>query len=325
MKVFIKRDVYRKIMYWVNKSKFEVSGLGLVTVDKATGTLTVEDAILLKQKNSYTHTDIEPEDVNKAMFELRNAPGDLRFWWHSHVDMDVFWSRTDRDTIEKIGAGGWFLNTVFNKKHEKRSALYVRNGQTTPLGTTALFLDEIPTEIEKEFNPSLELWEKEYEEKVINLPEKMESSYPSRFGYNGYLNNGHGHHDNFKLDELPNERPLGMSKKQWKRLKRKHKESVIDMQPISEEEVHGEIEEEPLSDGELQLLDEYGFTEDQWRFLGSMGASIKEIDDLFTSGYQADEILDAFGFEYEDYDPEEKEIQEADAELVQNSTKNILQ
>jgi hypothetical protein len=323
MKVLIKRDVYRKIMYWVNKSKFEVSGLGILSLDAKTNTFTVEDAILLKQENSFTHTDIEPEHVAKAMFELRNAPGMLNFWWHSHVDMDVFWSSTDKDTIEKIGAGGWFLSTVFNKKHERRSALYVVNGQKTPFGTAPLFLDEIPTEIEKEFCPYLEVWDKEYEEKVINLPEKVTSSFPeyhSRFGMHGTLSSyeGYGKHRSDVFKNLPLERPEGMSKRQWKRLKKRHNKSVIDMQPVSEAEVQGE-EETPLTPSEQAIADDYGFTPEQWQFLGSVGASIKDIDELCQDGYDNDEILQAYGFGYEDTGVELDEYEEDD-ELEDDST-----
>src|SRR5687768_16700469 len=131
MRVVIDQEVYQKIMHWVNKSNFEVSGLGNVILEEG-GIMRVVDAIMLPQKNGHTHTDIEGEDAAKAMYLLRNAPGDLKFWWHTHVDMDVFWSGTDRDTIRKIGAGGWFLSTVFNKKNQTRSAYYSVDGTVTP-------------------------------------------------------------------------------------------------------------------------------------------------------------------------------------------------
>lgn len=327
MKVLIKRDVYRKIMYWVNKSDYEVSGLGLLSYDKPNQTFIVEDAILLKQKNTSSHTDIEAEDVNRAMFELRDSPGDLKFWWHSHVNMDVFWSGTDKDTIEKIGQAGWFLSTVFNKKHERRSALYVVNGQATPFGVSPLFLDEIPTEIEKEFNPHLEAWEKEYSDKVVNLPDLI-TKFPRYWdddyavAHKGYSRFGHTgpyvQPDRTMHDPLPETRPEGMTKKEWKRLKRMRKQSVINMSP-SEAEVQGEETEEPLTEHDLKLLDSYGFTEEQWRYLSSVGASVRDIDDYFHQGYDAVEVLDAYGFEYEgvEIDELEEEISEEDTKLQQ--------
>jgi len=147
--IMIESMVYHKIMHWVNKSSYEVSGLGKITYKD--GRITVIDAILLPQKNGSAHTDIEGADVGKAMFLLKDTPGDLRWWWHSHVNMDVFWSGTDRDTIDKITQGGWFVSTVFNKRHEMRSALSMVS--PLPLG----FIDNIPTQQIQYLDPEEDL------------------------------------------------------------------------------------------------------------------------------------------------------------------------
>ena len=93
-KVIIENEVFRKIMHWVDKSDYEVSGLGTLTCDE-NGVFRVKSAMLLPQKNGTTHTDIEAEDVGKLMYALKDQAGELRFWWHSHVNMGVFWSGTD--------------------------------------------------------------------------------------------------------------------------------------------------------------------------------------------------------------------------------------
>lgn len=167
MELVIPKPVYEKIMYWVNKSEYEVSGLGKISTGED-GKMTVLDVMLLPQKNAHTHTDIEAEDVAKAMYTLRNAPGDLRFWWHSHVNMQVFWSGTDKDTIKLCGQGGWCVATVFNKKYEKRSAFYSVNGVMLPWKREELFLDEIKTTIEFPINPNVAAWDQEYELNVTN-------------------------------------------------------------------------------------------------------------------------------------------------------------
>jgi hypothetical protein len=178
--IMIESMVYHKIMHWVNKSSYEVSGLGKITYKD--GRITVIDAILLPQKNGSAHTDIEGADVGKAMFLLKDTPGDLRWWWHSHVNMDVFWSGTDRDTIDKITQGGWFVSTVFNKRHEMRSALSMVS--PLPLG----FIDNIPTQQIQYLDPeAVKKWDDDYEKNVTNLMRtytwgKSESRYPSESG-----------------------------------------------------------------------------------------------------------------------------------------------
>ncbi len=83
-RVIILEDVYKKIMHWVNKSGFEVSGLG--TIEFRDGAAVVTEAFLLKQKNGSTTTEMDPNSVTKLMYEQRTSPGHLNFWWHSHVE-----------------------------------------------------------------------------------------------------------------------------------------------------------------------------------------------------------------------------------------------
>ena len=168
--------VYQKIMHWVNKSNYEVSGLGKIIYEG--GTIRVIDALLFPQKNTSAHTDIEGEHVAKAMYTLRETPGELRWWWHSHVNMDVFWSGTDRDTIEKISAGGWFVATVFNKRHEMRSCLNMVS--PLPLG----MIDNIPTRQLQLVDPKLvKLWDGEYEKNVENMIPKWSGAWQGNYSY----------------------------------------------------------------------------------------------------------------------------------------------
>jgi len=169
--IVIENMVYQKIMHWINKSSYEVSGLGKITYKD--GRITVIDAMLFPQKNGSAHTDIEGEHVAKAMYLLKDTPGDLRWWWHSHVDMDVFWSGTDRETIEKISEGGWFSATVFNKRHEMRSCLNMNT--PLPLG----LIDNIPTRTIQFLDAELiKKWDDDYEKNVENLM-KGYYSYPN--------------------------------------------------------------------------------------------------------------------------------------------------
>lgn len=133
MKIHMPHNVYQKIMFWVMKADFEVSGMGNASFDPKTGLFSVHDACLIKQEGGAAHTDIDPAALAKAMYEMRDQPGQLSFWWHSHVDMSVFMSATDVATCKQLGSHGWCLAMVFNKKYQYKTALaYVKN-EASPL------------------------------------------------------------------------------------------------------------------------------------------------------------------------------------------------
>lgn len=167
MKVLLTKNVYQEIMFYVDKSPVEISGVGRVK-RQDNGDLLVTKIYLLNQVNSSAATDIDQEALAKLMYESREDQpiyGDLTFWWHSHVHMGVFWSGTDMATIKQFGKNGYLVSTVFNKKNELRSSYYQGDNGFLP----ALFMDELKTEIhnpaktEEENNKYLgvtqEVWE----------------------------------------------------------------------------------------------------------------------------------------------------------------------
>jgi hypothetical protein len=180
--------VYQKIMHWVNKATGEVSGLGKLTIDKTTGIITIKSAILLKQENTGTTTDIDAQAIGKAMFELRNEEGHLNFWWHSHVNMDVFWSGTDLDTIREIGGQGFVVATVFNKKREMLSCLYRKPDEIFP----ETFINGITTNIVDHISPELITeWDTDFNEKCkvkqVTYPDLPRTyDFTGEYGSEGY-------------------------------------------------------------------------------------------------------------------------------------------
>lgn len=176
IRVEIDREVYEKIMYWIDKAPGEISGLGKVEVQD--GVFMVTSAILLEQENTSVTTDIDGQAVAKAMFELKDEPGKLNWWWHSHVNMDVFWSGTDVETIHELGKHGWFTATVLNKRREMKSAYYQKGGNTPEI-----FIEDIDTTIEYFADEDkFKLWDEEYDKKVKD--KTFKSSFPSYRGPN---------------------------------------------------------------------------------------------------------------------------------------------
>lgn len=165
MKIMLSPEVYSEVMYLVNKCDKEISGLGKVKIvgDK----VYVVKQYLLEQEVTGTTTDIDENAVSKLLYEAYKdgglAEGELLWWWHSHVDMGVFWSGTDHATIKEFGKNGRIFATVFNKKREMRSAYYQAGTEQYP----QMFIDSIETEIDMRLPDSrTKELEQEFEAKV---------------------------------------------------------------------------------------------------------------------------------------------------------------
>lgn len=164
-KINIPDEIHKKVMHWVNKADFEVSGFGRVEFNKETKEFTVLDAYLLPQEGGAVHTDIDAAGIAALQKKVSGLDGTLRWWWHSHVKMDVFWSSTDKETIKDIGRHGWVTATVFNQNEETRSAFCYRTESTFGNGTC--FIDEVPlfilTDVDEEQTKE---WDDEFTENV---------------------------------------------------------------------------------------------------------------------------------------------------------------
>lgn len=161
MKITIPSKIYDQIQFFVDKSSIECSGLGKVVVTP--DGYEVTEITLLEQENTSTHTEINAAAVCKAMYALRESKGGVYFWWHSHVNMDVFWSGTDKATIEEIGQNGLCVAVVFNKKREKRGAVWLKGHDLSP----NLYFNDIAVTIDYGSVPAevKEAWAKEFDEK----------------------------------------------------------------------------------------------------------------------------------------------------------------
>jgi len=200
--VEIDEAVYAKIMHWIDKADGEVSGLGKIVMEN--GIFRVTSAILLKQENTAVSTDIDAAAVGKAMFELKDEPGHMNWWWHSHVNMDVFWSGTDMDTIHEFGNQGWVLATVLNKKREMRSCYYQKGTGFIPnlliddINTRTIFLasEETFTQWDEEFTSKVDekkfkgwTW-KETSRGAIGSINSPKESWEGATEYEGEYHNG---------------------------------------------------------------------------------------------------------------------------------------
>ncbi len=166
-KVIIDKMALEKIKYFVAKDHQECSGMGITRI--VGDTIYVDDIKMLEQKNGAAHTDINEAAVTKLMFDWREREGNLNFWWHSHVNMGVFWSGQDEATIKQLGQHGLCVASVFNKKGEIRTAVAAKIEVPFATGPQVVMFDDltlmvhvpaIPDEITK-------AWDEEHKANVI--------------------------------------------------------------------------------------------------------------------------------------------------------------
>ena len=186
----------KKINYYTQAADGEVSGLGTLIRDDL-GRFVVNQVFLLDQECTGTETDLDPEAISKLMVDMigRNEdPGQLKFWWHSHVNMGVFWSGTDDTACETLSREFAF-SLVVNKKRESlcRLDLY------SPFRVTidGVRVQELPT---LEDSGLKEACEKEVKDKV-KAPVWKAPVYPrSQAEYDSFVPGGYsdygeyGHH-----------------------------------------------------------------------------------------------------------------------------------
>ena len=152
----------KKIQYYADAADGEVSGFGILEKD-AEGRYIVTEVFLLEQECTGADTEIDPEALSKLMVDLMQAgkdPGKLKFWWHSHVNMGVFWSGTDEiacDTLSREFA----FSLVVNKMKERKCRLDIYN----PFRLTVdnITVNELP---DNTVDPLKEACAKEVKEKV---------------------------------------------------------------------------------------------------------------------------------------------------------------
>lgn len=124
IRVLIPRKTDAFIRYWVNKCPYEIAGMAPAYYDKPNNLIVIGDVELLEQTVTSASVDMEADAMNKLSFDKREE-GPLRFHFHSHADMGVFFSKTDTDGYEdRVKNGGWLLAGVYNKKGESKFTYY---------------------------------------------------------------------------------------------------------------------------------------------------------------------------------------------------------
>ncbi|MEZ0287185.1 MAG: hypothetical protein ACAH35_05115, partial [Candidatus Paceibacterota bacterium] len=124
---------YSKMAHYVDIAPMEVGWLGTV-IQKGRNFL-ITDVFLFKQEVNHSSTEIDEEGLAEFTMEVLDKHGDtngleilnnLRFWGHSHVNMDTVASGQDEKQMGVFAGGDapWFIRGIFNKQGKASFALY---------------------------------------------------------------------------------------------------------------------------------------------------------------------------------------------------------
>ncbi len=126
--LYVLPEVMKKIIYYTQAADGEVSGLGTIMKD-GEKRLIVDKVFLLEQESSAGDTELDSEAISKLLTDMimaKEDPGRVKFWWHSHGNMGVFWSGQDDECAEKLSKE-YAFSLVVNKDNELRCRLDLYN------------------------------------------------------------------------------------------------------------------------------------------------------------------------------------------------------
>ncbi len=113
-------DVWIQLRTYILRCPTEINGFGLVKqLEEDNLTFLVEELIVLKQKATATHVEIDEKAMTDLLYDLTVADKEhmLRMQWHSHVGGNSYFSGTDLANIERY-PGNWMISVVMNHRNE---------------------------------------------------------------------------------------------------------------------------------------------------------------------------------------------------------------
>jgi hypothetical protein len=151
--IYISPKIHSRIMEYAQSAEEEISGFG--SINKNTNII---DKLfpLLPQHCSGRETDMDAEFLHTFTESGQSATYDL--WWHSHSNMDVFWSGQDESCINLLGqslcAGGNsprpLVSIVVNKRRLSKTRIDIFKPVRITIEASLMFYYEFPySEIER--------------------------------------------------------------------------------------------------------------------------------------------------------------------------------
>jgi proteasome lid subunit RPN8/RPN11 len=173
-KITLSHQARMDIAHYVRHCDYEIGGFGYVTMNDA-GNFYVDKIFLVEQEVSPAAVDFADAGLAYAIDKAANDDrlNDLKFCWHSHVDMGAFWSSTDDEMIANMNNGltPYLVSLVQNKKgeHEQRVDFFPKDEELRDFTEQIQYdldlyyeLAPIPEHITKSYDElvTVDTWEK---------------------------------------------------------------------------------------------------------------------------------------------------------------------
>ncbi len=156
-------DAWCKLQAFLSLSTQEISGFGRVV--PFGNDFLVNEIFLLPQKVSPVETIIDELDVACFISELIEKGEDpyfIRLWWHSHVNMGLFWSQTDNENMK-----AHTKDYMFGLVGLQNGQVKIRLDINEPVKIT---LDDIPSQVMYLTEDYIAECQEEIREKVSQKP-----------------------------------------------------------------------------------------------------------------------------------------------------------
>lgn len=182
--IYLMPEVYCQLMFYARNVEKEVGGFGIATIDKTDNAIDVSEVFLMHQDSEAAECTLKSEAIAlmyEEMVEQGKDTGSVNFWWHSHADMQVFFSGQDNETLAKW-PGDYLIGVCINKKGELKGKIMTR----VPLQ----IMSEVPVFIMWGSPQESGKWTREIAEKVKKVEPKV-TTYKGWQGQPGYASAGY--------------------------------------------------------------------------------------------------------------------------------------
>lgn len=220
-------EAYLKMRYFVEECETEISGFGKVRpvtmeaddsdkpgyfgfrTEKEETALEIYDIEILPQIVSGVHATISTETLAKFLHEKMKkgeSTADYKVWWHSHVDMEAYFSGTDVNTINGSTEFPYLISIVTNKRGDIRARfdMYEPNP----------FMANVDIEVQQAEDKDIRNWcRRQIRSKVktesiplVDRSFRKQPTYHDEFGlYDGFYD------DDLPYPPIENQQSLGLA------------------------------------------------------------------------------------------------------------------
>lgn len=120
-KLILPEHIYHTMLTYAKLAPGEISGFAKTRVKKINNDIHVYvvECKIFTQTVSGVETTLTQEAMTAfymQLVQMDEDPSLWNLWWHSHVDMAVFWSGTDEAAIKQL-RGKNLYSIVVNRKH----------------------------------------------------------------------------------------------------------------------------------------------------------------------------------------------------------------